>query len=213
MSKKNLVAYFDHRPLFHLGDARRHADGHARSGEAPAGYGFADEIGDHGLGDLEVRDDAVLQGPDRPDALRGAAQILLGLPSHGQNGVVAHVQSHDRRLVQNDSFLRRVQQGVGRTQIHSQILAEKTKQFTEKHEQFPLRLKTRISGAVVIAAMFHQAGRHELPQLVLQVQILQKKGQIVRCHLGEGFQLFVDDAAIFFAYFIQAGKIIAIPIP
>ena len=38
-------------------NARRHADGHARSGEAPAGYGFADEIGDHGLGDLEVRND------------------------------------------------------------------------------------------------------------------------------------------------------------
>lgn len=67
----------------------------------------------------------------------GATEILLGLPAHGQNGVAADVERHHRRLVEHDAILGRIQERVGRTQIHGQIFAEKTEKLAEKHIRLP----------------------------------------------------------------------------
>ena len=66
------------RALLDVGDPRRRAHHHARMRE-PALVHPADEVPQHLLGDLEVRDHAMAQGPDRRDRRRRAADHPLGV--------------------------------------------------------------------------------------------------------------------------------------
>src|SRR5690606_40807783 len=53
--------------LFDFGNAARHADHHPPDGRYPAFLDLADEAADEHLGDLEIRDYAVLEGADGLD--------------------------------------------------------------------------------------------------------------------------------------------------
>ena len=70
------------RALLDAGDARRDADHHARVRPAVLVH-LLDEVPEHLLGHVEVGDHAVLQGPDRLDRARRAAEHPLGLDADG----------------------------------------------------------------------------------------------------------------------------------
>src|SRR4029453_10364370 len=78
-----------HRALLHLGDAERHADDDARPDEALPVVDLLDEVAQHRLGDLEVGDGAVLQGPDGDDVAGRAPDHLLRLGTDGEDATAA----------------------------------------------------------------------------------------------------------------------------
>ena len=92
-----------------------------------------DQLAQQFLGLLEVRDDAVLQRPDRIDAGRGAAQHLLGVAAHGQHAVGGAIDRDHRGLVQDDSLALDIDEGVGRAEIDGHIVGDKTKERAESH--------------------------------------------------------------------------------
>ena len=112
-----------HGPLLDPGDARRHADDHAGL-HPPAAVHLVDEVAQHLLADLEVGDDAVLQRPDGLDVRRRAADHALGLEADGERAAVAHVDGHDRRLVEHDAVAAHVDQRVGGTEVDRHVAAQ-----------------------------------------------------------------------------------------
>src|SRR5207237_5591111 len=70
------------RAALDLRDLRRHADDDARTDEPLALVRLADEIAEHPLRRLEVRDDAVAHRLDGGDVARRAAQHLLRLDAN-----------------------------------------------------------------------------------------------------------------------------------
>ena len=87
---------FLHRALFHLGDARGHADHDARAHQPPRIVHLGDEVTQHGFGNFKIGDNAVLHGADGPDIAGRSAQHALGVVPHGQNHVVAAGVFFDR---------------------------------------------------------------------------------------------------------------------
>jgi hypothetical protein len=81
----------------------------------------------HLLADLEVGDDAVLQGADRLDVRRRAADHALRLGADRQGAAVLHVDGDHRRLVQDDAAAADVDKGVGRAQVDRHVTAEQVK--------------------------------------------------------------------------------------
>jgi len=53
--------------------------------ETPLAVGLLDEVPEHRLGDLEVGDDAVLEGADGGDVAGSAAKHALGLVTDGKH--------------------------------------------------------------------------------------------------------------------------------
>jgi hypothetical protein len=98
--------------LLHPGDAGRDADHHARLGEPPL-VDPVDEVAQHLLADLEVRDDPVLQRPDGLDVARGAADHPLGLGADRQRAPVLHVHGDHGGLVEHDAPAADVDEGIG----------------------------------------------------------------------------------------------------
>ena len=84
-----------------------------------------DEVGEHLLGDVEVRDDAVLEGPDGHDVARRAAEHRLGLLAHREDRVVGLMDGDDGRLVEDDALPLDVDEGIGRPEIDSHVVREK----------------------------------------------------------------------------------------
>ena len=76
--RTGLRAGVDDRTLLDLGDDRGHADDDVRLEQAEALY-LADELLDHQLGHLVVRNDALAQRTDGDDVVRRAAEGLLRL--------------------------------------------------------------------------------------------------------------------------------------
>ena len=118
-------------PLFHRGDARRHADDDAGADQGAAVVHLADEVAQHGLGDLEIGDHPVLHGTDGHDVAGGAAQHHLGFPAHRQHPVAVPVPAilahrHHRGLAQDDTLAFDIDQGVGRAQVDGQVIGEPT---------------------------------------------------------------------------------------
>jgi hypothetical protein len=131
-----------HRPLLHRGDPRRHADDDAGPDQGAAVVHLADKMAQHGLGDLEIRDDPVLHGTDGYDVARGAPQHHLGLPAHRQDpvavpvpGVFAHC--HHGRLAQDNALAFYIYQGIGRTQINGQVVGKPSQDGIKKHIATP----------------------------------------------------------------------------
>ena len=89
---------------------------------------------EHLLGDVEVGDDAVLQGADGHDVARRASEHRLGFVTDGQQGVIGLVDRHDRGLVEHDSFAADVDQRVRRSQIHREVIREHPGQQVVEHQ-------------------------------------------------------------------------------
>ena len=89
-----------------------------------------DEVKQHVLGDLEVRNHAVLERADGDDRAGGASQHLLGFRTDRQNspriaGIILH--RHDRGFVAHDPLPLHVNQGISGAQIDRQIVGKPTK--------------------------------------------------------------------------------------
>ncbi len=111
------------RPPLDRRRARGHADDHLGPGEAVAVVHLADEVLDHLLGDFEVGDDAVAQGPNRLDVAGRAAEHHLGLVADRTN-LLAPPDVGDgdhRRLVQDDAATLDVDKRVGGPQVDGHV--------------------------------------------------------------------------------------------
>src|SRR5690606_8794866 len=110
-----------HRALFDLGDLARHADHDAGPDPDVAVVGLLDEVGEHLLGDFEVRDDTVLHRLDRHDVAGRPAEHFLGVLANGLDASVDLVDRHDGGFVDHDPLPAGVHAGVGRAEIDGQI--------------------------------------------------------------------------------------------
>ena len=83
--------------------------------------GLADEVVEHLLGDVEVRDDAVFQGADGDDIGRGAADHPLGLGADGQHLLGLLVDGDDGRLVDDDALAAHQDEGIGGAEVDADV--------------------------------------------------------------------------------------------
>jgi hypothetical protein len=93
-----------------------------------------DEVLQHLLGDVEVRDHTVAHGPDRLNRLRRAPDHPFGFFAEGLDlGPAAALLAHgnDGRLVEHDPFVADVDQGVGGAEVDRQISGEQSPKEAE----------------------------------------------------------------------------------
>ena len=122
-------------------DAAGHGDDHARPNQPAAAVHLADEIAEHGLGDLEVADHAVLHRTDRRNGAGGLAEHLVGDDAHRlavvENDIGALADGYHRGFIENDAFIADAHQRVAGTQVDPHIDAEPSQDCIEYHLRFP----------------------------------------------------------------------------
>ena len=101
--------------------------------------GLADEVLDHLLGDIEVSDDAVTQGPDCLNVAGRAPQHELGLLADSQHLGLAAAGSyrHHRGLIQDDTAALDVDQRVGGAKVDRHVRGQHAKDAVEHSICFP----------------------------------------------------------------------------
>ena len=102
------------------GDGRGHADQDPRPVEL-RDTGPPEQQADHPLGDVEVGDGPLAQRAHGDDVARRSADHLPRLVPHGQYLMRAGVECDDGRLVQDDAPTLGVDEGIGRSQIDSEV--------------------------------------------------------------------------------------------
>ena len=90
------------------------------------------EMTQHLLGDLEVRDDPVFERPDRLDRAGGAAEHALSLDSHRMNLAGARVHRHDAGLGEHDAATAHVDESGRGTEIDRHVAAAESCQIREE---------------------------------------------------------------------------------
>ena len=113
---------FAHSAALHLGNAGGNADDHPGTGEHTVAAGLFEEVLQHIGRDVEIGDDAVLQGTHRHDAAGGTADDSLCLAAHAAHLVGLGVHRHDRGLAHDDALALHVDQSIGSTQINANVL-------------------------------------------------------------------------------------------
>ena len=83
-----------------------------------------DEVAQHGLGHHEVGDHAVADGAGHFDALRGAAQHIVGLVAHRHHGIVAQADGHHRWLMEDNAPALDVDEDIDRPQIDADVFSK-----------------------------------------------------------------------------------------
>ena len=125
---------------------RRHAHDHARVRPAVL-VDLLDEVPEHLLGHVEVRDHAVLERTDRLDRPGRASEHALGLDADRMHFPAARVDRHDARLREDDAPPADVHERVGRPQVDRHVAAAESCQIAEDaHIERGSTLKIR-SGA------------------------------------------------------------------
>ena len=122
-----------HRALLHLGDAGGDRDDDAGADAQGVVVHLADEVTEHGLRDIEVRDDAILHGTDGGDVAGGAPQHAFGLVPNGADLAGGGVKGDDGRFTQDDATVLQVDESVGRAQIDADVVGEVIEQV-RSHE-------------------------------------------------------------------------------
>jgi hypothetical protein len=136
----------DHRPLLHFGDAGGHADDDARAHEELVLLNLLHEPAQQILGDLEVGDHAVLEGPDGVDLIRRAAEHQLGLAADRPHPAGRLVHRHDGGFVEDDAPALHEDQRVRGAQVHGHVGREEPHQAIEKHPCLSAWVGERWSG-------------------------------------------------------------------
>src|SRR5690606_12138559 len=108
-------------PLLDLGDPARHADHHAADARERARLDPLDEPLDEVLGHLEVRDDAVVEGPDRLDVLVRALVHVERLDPDGLDLPRRAADGDDGGLVEDDPLVADVDQRVGGAEVDGDV--------------------------------------------------------------------------------------------
>jgi hypothetical protein len=87
---------------------------------------FSNKVLQHLLGDREIGDNTVFQGPNCGDIPRGTAQHVLGLHADRLDNTAASpgvfTNSYNRRLIEHDAMPSGVNQGVGRAKVNGQVI-------------------------------------------------------------------------------------------
>ena len=109
---------------FHLGNARGHGDNHAWLYELAVVY-FLDKIAEHGLGDIEIGNDAVFHGADGFDVGRGAGKHGLGFAADGEDVFGAGLDGDHGGLAHDNTAVFQKNQRIGCAQINSDIVGKK----------------------------------------------------------------------------------------
>ena len=121
--------FADSAPLY-LGGTVGNTDENPRAGpEITRLMRFADEMLQHLLGDREIRDNAVFQGPNSRNIAWRATQHVLGLGAHGlDNAAPTRILANcdDRRLIEHDAGSARVNEGVGSAKVNRQVIGKVT---------------------------------------------------------------------------------------
>ena len=109
--------------LFHWGGAMGHADDDLGFGKCGAFVDFADEVLDHLLSTVEIRDHPVAHRPDRLDGAGGAAEHQLGIFAHCQHLLFAvlDVVGHHGGFVQHDPLAAHVHKRVRRAEVDGHV--------------------------------------------------------------------------------------------
>jgi hypothetical protein len=123
-----------HRALLDLGDARAHADADARPEQPAAGLDARDEVLEHRLRDVEVRDHAVAERSHDLDVGGRAAQHGLGGLPDGEHVPAVAVEGNDGRLGEDDALAPHVQHGVGSAQVDADVVGEPGRRQTKLHQ-------------------------------------------------------------------------------
>ena len=119
------------RAFFHFGDAGGHGDDDARAHHAAAAVRFADKVGQHGLGDFEIGDDAVFERTDGDDVAGRAAEHALGLVADREDFVRAGLDGHDGGFAQDNALIADVNKGVGCAEVDADIARKETEKLSE----------------------------------------------------------------------------------
>ena len=126
--------------LLHLGHAGRDAEQHPRPRDEPDPVmDPVHEVLDHLLGDVEVADDAVAQGPDGDDVGRRPADHPLGLRADGQDAPGLGVDRDDGRFAHHDPAVADVDQGVGGPEVDPDVAGEDPEEAVEHDAEWILR--------------------------------------------------------------------------
>jgi hypothetical protein len=132
-ARAGLAGRLDHGTAFDAGDARGNADHHARTGEVAAAVHLENEVAQHSLGDLEVGDDAVLEGANGDDVAGRAPDHLLRLGPHREDASGGGVLGDHRRLVEHDAAASHVHQRVGRTEVDRHVTTDERQVVRHKN--------------------------------------------------------------------------------
>ena len=103
-------------------------------GQPAVAVHLADEIAQHGFGDVEIGDHAVFERAYRGDAPGRAAEHLLGHQAHRlavgrvQHSVGAFTDGDHGGLVQDDTLPLDTDQGVAGSQVNAHVNAEESGQ-------------------------------------------------------------------------------------
>ena len=162
-----LCAVF-HSPFLDIGDARGDADDHAQRRVEPrlAPRDQLDHAFDHLFGGFKIRDHAILERTNRLDVFVRLSVHLLGQTPNRDDVACHTVFGHDGRLVHHHLVLV-VDDGVGRAQIHGNLLREKIKQShclkVEAYPALPAPIKAKVGGWLIscILPLFHPKGPHK----------------------------------------------------
>ncbi len=103
---------------------------------------LVDEVVQHLLSHFEIRDDAIFHGADGDDIPRRAPYHFFGFFADCFYFPVILVDSDNGRLINNDAFLSRVNESIGRSQIDGKIGRKKAKDGPEVHEDASMREPT-----------------------------------------------------------------------
>ena len=117
------------RPRLDLGDAGGHAHDHARARPA-ARLRLAQEVAQHLLGDLEVGDHAVAQGPRGGDRRGRAADHAVRLVADGVDLAAVGVDRDHRRLGDDDAAAALVDERVRGAEVDGQVAVAERHQPT-----------------------------------------------------------------------------------
>jgi hypothetical protein len=118
------------RPLLHAGHAGGNADDHSGVGEAVL-VNALDEVPQHLLCDVEIGDDAVLEGTNRLDGARGPAQHALRAHAHRVDLARARVHGHHGGLGEHDPATPDVDQRVRGTEVNRHVAATEAGEISE----------------------------------------------------------------------------------
>ena len=108
--------------LLDLGDSRRNSDYDSRMADVPGAIvGARDEVPDHLLGVIEVRNHAVAKGAHRDDVGRRTSQHAACFGADAEHLARAFTHSHDRRFIDDDAPSADVHKRVGGAEIDADV--------------------------------------------------------------------------------------------
>jgi hypothetical protein len=98
---------------------------------------LGDEVLDHLLGGIQIRDHAVLEGTDDGQIAGGTADHRLGIMTDGNDGMVRRVDGDDGRLVEDDALAANEDERVRGAEVDGEVAREHPADEVQQHHRSP----------------------------------------------------------------------------